>query len=187
MEPRWDAPPPQPTQLPYLPLERIKPGGAFRAIITTPTALGVWTHFMGGRTLPCMDSDCPGCLAQMPRRWEGYLGCLTPSPSRHIIVALTPAAALGISDTAVDRFALRGNLIIFERAGKRLNSRLRARVEPIEFYQKMLPPEPDLKAHLMHIWGLEQSHQGQDNQTYVNRVQQFYKGNGKPADEKPVP
>lgn len=186
MEPRWDVPPPTPTNLPYLPLVRVPPGKPLSGLLTSQSVLGVWTHFLGGRTLPCMSSDCKGCEAQMPKRWEGYISLITPSPSKHILVALTPGAALGISDTAPDPLQLRGNLVIFERGGKRLNSRLRARVERVDFYQKMLPPEPNLKEHLVHIWGLDQSQLGQDNPQYVNRVAEHYRRNGQTTDASSV-
>lgn len=182
MEPRWSDRPPTPNALPYLPLERIKPGVTFRGLITSHTVLGVMTHFLGGRTLACIEGECPGCLASQPARWEGYLSVLTPSPSRHIIIAITPGAAMGIADSATDPAALRGSLVILERGGKRPNSRLRARVEQAEAYGRGLPPAPDLKAHLIHIWGLDQSHTAQDHPDYVNRVKEFYKGNGQKTD-----
>jgi hypothetical protein len=129
-----------------------------------------------------MDGDCPGCESSLPRRWEGYVACWTRSPSRHIIVALTPGAALGIGDSAPDPHQLRGLWLTCDRVGKRNNSRLRARVELIETAQIKLPPEPDLKAHLLHIWGLDQAHVAQDNAAYVNRVKEHYRGNGHKAD-----
>ena len=185
MEPKWTPVPPQPSALPHLPLERIRGGALFRGLITSHSVLGVLTHFMGGRTLACVDGNCPGCEAQMPQRWEGYLAVITPQPTRHIIVALTPGAALGIADSAPDAMMLRGNLLICERSGKRANARLRARIEPTEPYGKVLPPAPDLKAHLLHIWGLDTSHAAMDHPAYANRVKEFFTNPAKPSDESP--
>lgn len=180
--PRWDAPPPESSRLQHLPLQRLGPKANLRAAITSPDVLGVWTHFMSGRTLACLQGDCPGCEANLPQRWEGYLGVLIAETRRHIILALTPGAAIGIADTAPDPHNLRGLVLIAERMGKRANARLRARVEELDLSQVKLPPIPDLKAHLMHIWGLDQAHFNQDNPDYVNRLKQHFKSNGHTVD-----
>jgi hypothetical protein len=187
MEPRWTQLPPAPSNLPHLPLERAPAGAHFQRLITSDTILGVWTHFMGGRTLACITEECPGCQSNLPRRWEGYLACVTPKPHRHIILALTPGAAIGIHDSAPSPDRLRGLLLVCERFGKRANARLRARVEPVELGQHPLPPAPDLKAHLLHIWGLDQAHACTDNPGYSGRIKELFKRNGNSADEKPVP
>lgn len=172
--PRWEVAPPDRSRLQHLPLLRLGPQAALRAAITSPDVLGVLTHFMGGRTLACIQGDCPGCESKLPQRWEGYLGVVTTKPSRHIILGITPGAALGIGDSAPDPHNLRGLLLVAERIGKRANARLRARVEEVELGQLRLPDPPDLKAHLLHIWGLDQAHAGNDHPDYRAEVLRTY-------------
>lgn len=186
MNPRWDAPPPSDSKLQHLPLQRLGAGLQLKAAITSPAILGVWTHFMGGRTLACLQEGCPGCENNLPRRWEGYLGVLTAKDRRHLILALTPGAAIGIGDTAPDPFNLRGLVLIAERIGKRANARLRARVEELDLSQIKLPPIPDLKAHMMHIWGLDQAHAGQDYTGYAEAIKKQYGGQTGSDDESPA-
>lgn len=186
MMPQWDVPPPNRSSLDHLPLKRIGAKGNLRAAITSPAILGVWTHFMGGRTLACVAHDCPGCEAGMPRRWEGYLGVWTSGQSKHIILAVTPGAAIGIHDSAPDPQNLRGLVLVAERLGTRANARLQARVEPYDISQLKLPPIPDLKAHLLHIWGLDQAHASMDHPAYGRRVAQDFTDNGLRSDENPI-
>jgi len=183
IQPRWEVSPPDRDRLQHLPLRRIGAQTSLKAAITSPAILGVLTHFMGGRTLACIQGDCPGCTAKLPQRWEGYLGVWTTKPCKHIILAVTPGAALGIGDTAPDPVNLRGLYLTVERLGRRANSRLQARVEEVELGQIKLPEIPDLKAHLLHIWGLDQAHLGTDNPDYAAEVLRTYGRHTKSTDE----
>lgn len=182
MNPRWLEEPSAPSGLPHLPLVRVKPGAGTSGMITSTKLLGVPTHYMSRRTLPCVEKDCPGCEAKLPTRPEWYLALWTTVPSRHIIAALTPAVAWQIKDYFRDCPTLRGCLVRLTRAGKAANSRLLVDCQLVETAQQKLPPEPDLVAHLLHIWGLDQAQLGQDNSAYVNRVREHYRGNGALAD-----
>jgi hypothetical protein len=170
----------------HLPLKRIGAKGSLKAAITSPSILGVWTHFMGGRTLACLAQECPGCNAQMPRRWEGYLGILTAGDRKHIILAVTPGAAIGIADSAPDPNNLRGLILIAERLGVRANARLQARVEEADLSQVKLPAIPDLKAHLLHIWGLDQAHTSMDHPGYARHVKADFTTSTKTDDEDTI-
>jgi hypothetical protein len=133
---------------------------------------------MSRRTLPCVDQDCPGCEAKLATRPEWYGSLWTFTPSRHVLVALTPAVAWEIRDFFKACDTLRGTAVVLTRAGKAANSRLLVTCNLVETAQQKLPPAPDLVAHLLHIWGLDQSQIAQDDQAYVNRVKEHYRGNG---------
>jgi len=182
MDPRWLDEPTPPSSLPHLPLTRVKPGAGFTGLITTSRLLGVPTHYVGRRTLPCVKEGCPGCEGKLATRDEWYAGLYTAIPSKHLLVALTPAVAWQIKDFFKGSPTLRGCYVILTRAGKAANSRLLVQCKDFESGQAKLPPEPDLAAHLLHIWGLDQAHMAQDDPAYVNRVKEHYKGNGRTAD-----
>lgn len=162
----WANSPPDDSGLPHLALKRVPARGAIKGVITTTEILGVWTHFLGRRTLPCTTVDCPGCKAKLTKRYEAYVSLWTNSPSAHIIVALTPRAARELTDSAENPKDMRGLMIIIQRLGQRANGMLTARVESADGYTKALPPIPELRAHMLKIWGLDQSQISQDHPMY---------------------
>jgi len=161
---------------------RVKPGPPLTGVITSSKLVGVPTHYMSRRTLPCIDADCPGCAGKLPRRDEWYVSMWTASPSKHTIVALTPAVAWQIKNDFHAPATYRALGITLHRAGRAANTRLLVECRELETAQLRLPAEPDLIAHLLHIWGLDQGHLAQDDPAYVNRVKEHYRGNGRSAD-----
>jgi hypothetical protein len=164
--------PPSDNHLPHLPLIRVPTRTAMRLAITSVSMYQVDTHYMGRRTLPCTTTDCPGCAAQLPRRYEAYIAALTTTPTRHVIVALTPRAAKQLWDSAPDPHNMRGIIITLQRMGNRANGPLMCRVEQEEHAESKLPPMPELRAHMARIWGLDRSHEGTDHPYYRKAVQQ---------------
>lgn len=181
-EPRWLDEPTQPTNLPHLPLVRVKPGAGLFGALTSSKLIGVPTHYMSRRTLPCVTDGCPGCEAKLACRPEWYAGFKIRNPGNHVIVALTPACAWQIKDRFHNLTTLRGVGLTLTRAGKAGNSRLLVECHELELAQLKLPDEPDLIKHLLHIWGLDQGQLGQDNAGYVNRVKDHFRGNGQATD-----
>lgn len=167
----WSDNPASAPTLPHLPLERVKPASQIHGVITCNTYLGVWTHFIGGRTLPCTAPTCPGCEAQRRKGWEAYLSIWTNKPSRHIIAALTPGAALQLTDAAPDPGQLRGNWITIRRHGSRPNGKLLVELQLVEVNVGCLPPPPDLKAHMYKIWGLDVDEMPDDHPLFAVREQ----------------
>lgn len=170
----WRDAPPTPKKLPHLPLIRLGAGASLKCAITVPTAIGIDTHFFHRRTLPCTGENCPGCADGRPKRWEGYVAVWTAAPSRHVIIALTPGVAADLQAIAGDNANLRGRLVLFARLGKRTNGRVTITAEDNIVPTEKLPPEPDLRAHMVHIWGLDQSHVGQDAPDYAAEARRLY-------------
>jgi hypothetical protein len=182
MIPRWQDDPPPERMLPHMPLVRVKPGVMLSGAVTTTQIHGVPTHYYGRRTLPCLADDCPGCAKQMPSRWEGYIGLWSSRPSKHLIVALTPGAATGIIDTAKDPKNLRAVYVEICRTGRAANSRLVASCKELEIPSSHLPPIPDLRAHLLHIWGLDLDPTKIDPAHWAETVRDSYNRNGQPGN-----
>lgn len=149
-----DRNPARPSALPHLPLERLKAGKKICGAITCLTPYDQHVHYLGGRTLPCAPENCPGCTAERRRGWELYVSLWTPKPSRHILTALTPAAALNLSDQVADPSNIRGWWLEIERVNVRANAKMIARVIAPDDRPMNLPPAPNLKAHMYKIWGL---------------------------------
>lgn len=167
---RQPSAPPAAAKRPHLPLMRLPKSACWRVAITAWELLQVETHFFGRRTLPCVTEDCPGCAAQKPRRYEAYLSVWTASPSKHIIVALTPRAAAEILSTITPPNQLRGHMITLRRTGTRANGPVTAEIDGEMIDANRLPPAPDLLAQMLDIWGLDQSHTAMDHGAYAAAV-----------------
>lgn len=163
---RTRSQPPSDDHLPHLPLKRLPTRAVWKLAITCTEMLQLDTHYMNRRTLPCIVDECPGCAAELPRRYEAYVSCLTTQPSTHIIVALTPKAAKQLWDSAPNPNDLRGLIITLQRLGNRANGPLSCVVDHSEAIAHKLPPIPELRAHMLKIWGLSHSHFGSDHPYY---------------------
>lgn len=164
-----DGPPPE-KNLPHLPLVRVPGKTPLAGAITCSKIVQVYTHFLNRRTQPCMTEDCPGCAGNLAKRYEAYCSIWTTTPGRHIIVALTPEASIQIKHQCQNWEAMRGVYLKLERPSKRPNGRVTAEIDHNIATLHLIPPAPDLEAHLLKIWGLDQSHLGQDQPQYVRLV-----------------
>lgn len=177
---RWADRPPADDSLPHLPLIRVPARGSIAGALTTPHILQVWTHYISRRTQPCTTDACPGCEAQLPKRYEAYASIWTTTPSRHIIVALTPGAAEGLLSSAPNPQDLLGLRVTIQRLGSRANGRLVCRVDGDQVHSSKLPPIPELAAHMFKIWGIDQSHTAQDHAGYADEVRNQFNPQERP-------
>jgi len=127
-----------------------------KGIVLSRAVLGVETHFIDGRTSPCLgrEGGCVGCAERAGKRWKGYLfghsqthhcSCLFEIPADS--VRRTALLNGGAAD-------LRGYQIELVRVGPQPNSRVLVRLRPDRDAQAKSGPEPDILSHLSHIWGL---------------------------------
>lgn len=179
-----DRPPIRATR-PHLPLMRAPKGALWKIAITCWEILQVETHFMGRRTLPCVDEDCPGCRDQKPRRYEAYLSGVLAGVQKHILVALTPRAANDLLTGVIPPNQLRGHIIILRRTGTRPNGPLSIEVTEEMLDANRLPPAPDLLAQMLDIWGLNQSHQAMDDGAYAQAVKRLAESQEESTDAQP--
>jgi len=137
-----------------LTLRRVQPGKPALFVVTSPDLLGCWTHYWGGRTVPCEDSHCRPCLEGMPRRWHAYLGAYGPSTHSACLVELTALACQPLLDYRKAHGTLRGCEVRARRAGQALNSRLIVTCSPADLQGLPLPPPPDLPRCLAVLWSI---------------------------------
>ncbi len=167
--PFHDTPPRRPDR-PHLPLLRLPPSANVRAAITCWELLQIDTHFIGNRTLPHVTTNCPGCDAQKPLRYEAYVSVFRAQDHKHVIYALTPCAARDLFDQTPNPHQIRGHIIDLHRNGRRSNGMVRIEVTEHMLSAEKMPAAPFLLAHLLDIWGLDQSHLGTDADTYAENV-----------------
>jgi hypothetical protein len=125
--------------------------------------LGVITHWIDGRTMPCVKvlSYCEGCSRKLPSRWKGYLAIMKPVDGKYAILELTEEARRSCPDLGPDKWSLRGKRILLTRRGTSKRAAVTATILAGEA-QKCLPEGFNLKEALMRIWrgGWEKGDQG---------------------------
>jgi len=124
------------------------------AIVTTEDMIGCYTHYWGGRTVPCEKPDCPACNATVPFRWHSYVSAFDPKTRDHFIFECTANAAKAFEDHKAAHSTLRGCYFIACRPKRSKNSKVEITTKPADLARITLPNPPDLIKALSVIWRL---------------------------------
>lgn len=138
-----------------LDLVRCPAKGGLRGIITCAKITGTYTHFWGGKTIPCGGSLCQACDEDQSRRWHGYFGIITPDPQRHQIVETTVQACEQIWAWEEINGSILGAKITLARRGEKVNGKICVSLDVSTRGKFRLPKEPDIEKNLRIIWGLD--------------------------------
>lgn len=128
--------------------------GVLSLVSVSRSFTGVFTHWWGGRTIPCRKSGCPAHDAGHSARWHGYLLCEVSPTRKKIIFEFTDQAAATFKEWSLNFDDLRGICFRASRSKSRANGRV------ILTFVKRLPARADLAAEvstrdvLSVIWGL---------------------------------
>lgn len=150
--PDWSNHPPDDADRYTATLIRCKPGRPIRGICASPHLLGCWTHWFGGRTVPCDPPDCPACAQQVSRRWHAYIHLYSPSTHHSAILELTALAARELEAYIEQHHTLRGALLDVQRSNHRPNSTLILTTTPADLQRFNLPAPLDIPAALERMW-----------------------------------
>jgi len=131
-------------------------GKPIRFVSLSTVVTGVLTHFVNGRTQPCLPQACPFCppVIGYPQRWKGYL--FGRDVEGHVAALLelpadTCRTHVQLRDQSIN---LAGASILAERIGPAPNSTVRATVR-LDAVTRVRPAqEPDILRHLSRIWGI---------------------------------
>lgn len=126
---------------------------------------GQWIHWYGNRSHECTHGkkECNGCLRGWPRKWKGYLHCISGVPQKECFVELTPTAAEMLHQMAPSGSPLRG--VIMRMSKSRGGAKGRYSVEVLErrSEEDKLPKEKDPYPILAYLWACKnQSTQKQE-------------------------
>jgi hypothetical protein len=133
-------------------LIRVKPGRPIRGICASPHMLGCWTHWFGGRTIPCDQPDCIPCESQTSRRWHAYLHLWSPASHHSAILEITALAARELEPYIEQHHTLRGAEIDVQRSNQRPNSPLIIVARPADLQRFQLPEPLDIIAAMSRMW-----------------------------------
>lgn len=156
--------------LPHLPLFTLPAKCNGRAIITCDEFYEVDTHFIGRRTLPCMDQNCKACEAKRPIKYEGYVSVVWMQNKRHQILRLTKPAMLQLKSQIPSQNSPRGVALQLQRRGDRPNGQVLVFVEPAQIDVLRLPEPPQLELHLAKIWRIDGIDVASDDAAYVRQL-----------------
>jgi hypothetical protein len=167
----YSTSPPSAPKLTYLRLTRLGPSQLLCGAITCTQPIRVNVHYLGGRTLPCLGDDCPGCTAQRQKREETYLSIIGRHDKQHIIVGITKNAAFQLSEQVQNWHNMRGVLLDLKRVGPKVNGRVNVHVSELRANGDTLPAAPILIDHLFNIWGIDQEILKEDHPLFNFRSQ----------------
>lgn len=136
---------------PGLDIIRVPAAGHMGGILCDHTPAMVYTHWHGGRTVPCT-KECTPCDEGSPRRWHAYAQLYSPSSHRLCVIEMTDACRGVIYRYLENEKTTRGAQISLTRRGSQRNGKLSLSItkakETID-----LPPEIDLLQWLCELWG----------------------------------
>lgn len=151
-----DLQPTPPRPGPELFFLRMKGNECHTFTVYSPALFGINVHYVGQRSSPHYRNvkKCPGCIANNPKRWKGYLHCYDHNLSQEVFLELTPKSADSLLSQLGKKGTLRGNRIQVKRTasdkGRLLISILTACSNP-----EQLPPGRDPLAGLCKLWGID--------------------------------
>lgn len=133
-------------------LRRTPPDRPLKGLITCDDMIGCYTHWWGGRTVPCEDDECEACKANTPARWHCYLSIIEAGTRDHFIFECTGKAALPIAEWRTENNTLRGAHITAFRPKRRRNAKVEIILKTFDTRGVVLPHPPDLARALSVIW-----------------------------------
>lgn len=128
--------------------------GKLELYILSNDLLGCWTHFFGGRTVPCTGEDCEACKAGSSGRWHGYVSAVEVKTHERVIFECTASAAEHLAAYRAKHGTLRGCHTLASRTSARPNARVQLRSKPLDQAEVQLPLPMNVQAALCHIWGI---------------------------------
>jgi len=133
-------------------LRRTPPDRPLTAIIISPDLIGCHTHFYGGRTIPCEQTDCPACADNMPSRWHAYVACWDPRTQETFIFETTAKGAQPLENYRDSFGTLRGCLFLAARPKRRKNAKVEIATKTADLTRITLPPPIDIMRAMAVIW-----------------------------------
>jgi len=144
---------------PPIKLIKVRPNNTVRGFFLSDQVNGVSTHWMGGRTKPCIGAGngCEGCKIGLPIRAKGYIAVAVDSTAKIWLLEITEKAFdsnLRLCATS----GLRGLYFEARRVGPNINSGLDIAIFDNKKPATPLPEDINVRAVLCRIWfGREKS------------------------------
>jgi len=147
-----------PTDIPpgtALPIWRPSARGQNGSIITSPDWIGLYTHWHGGRTVPCRRQRCKPCEEKLGRRWGGFIGLWNPRSGSQVLWHFPPGVVPTLTAALKQRGTVRGLEAVILRTNARPNGPVLLRLLGNDQQGMVIPDAPMIWHCLCRIWQLE--------------------------------
>jgi hypothetical protein len=143
---------PAPLRLVRVKTHRMNP---YYFTILSPAFWGIYTHWTGDCTSPCLKSKekCPGCKLRRGRKWLGYLHVLDEAGEECLIELTKRAANMLLAEVPPLRI-LRGLRVAVQRSQGGKSGRLNAKCVGVSARENDLPKAKDPAYTMMFVYGL---------------------------------
>ena len=121
-------------------------------LITCEKHVGCQLYWLNGRSNPHLGEGCPGCEANRPHRWNGWLCVYDERRLRHCILEITPNCLVTINEFLMQMKTLRGARILLRRQNGKFNGRITAEMSRSELTDLQIPQPFDLAAEMERLW-----------------------------------
>jgi len=139
-------------------IRRLKAKESLTVIILSRALIGLWTHWMGGCSLPCITpkDKCKGCVAKEPNRQKFLLHVYNYGTSQEEVLELPPGAATDFLDFYPLGATIRGQRLKITRGN---GKKARLTIEVLPPYDQgtlaPLPAEKDPIVPLCELWSMD--------------------------------
>jgi len=158
-------------QLPYVQIVTLRPSQKGKIYLTCDQPYECYTHYVGGRTLPCMTDGCAACEDRRPKKYEGFIAGVWAGSKRHEIVRLTIAGMMQLKQSIPQGESWRGTAVEIERKGIRNNGRVVVHVLQTIVEGSKLPAALPLEDHLLRVWRIDGIRATDSEQLYIRQYQ----------------
>jgi hypothetical protein len=150
--PHWQDKPPSVSDVRGFAVIYPRVGRAVEAVLLGEEPAGVWLHWQGDRTVPCLGGACKVDHERSKALWHGYIAVKTPRLAVPTILGVSAEAAGQLEYLASLYYGIRGLRVKLSRSA---HKKSRVVVELVqEAKVKELPPAFDVRPYLMALWGL---------------------------------
>jgi hypothetical protein len=145
----------EPPNLPRVtPIKKIGDTDSIKVIVLATKLFGVWTHWNGDNTVPCLahshPDECP--YHQMPKRWKGFLHCWNDYLNTTFFVEVTDLAAQKLTAELPEGRPLRGAKFVLGRERQTRKAPISVSYQGHYEGPKQLPREETPEVTLAALW-----------------------------------
>lgn len=97
----------------YCEVVRVKTPVTVTFTVLSESVVAVETHWYGNRSHHCIgaDRECPGCTANWPYKWKGYIHAIQWGNPEPVFLELTEKAVFQLLRFMAGRPSLRGSIV----------------------------------------------------------------------------
>ena len=149
---KWSHSVPEEARKKSYTLKRCPTAGKLTGIVTVENLCGCYTHWYGGKTIPCQAPYCEPCKTGTPKRWHSYLAAWNAKTGEEFLFECTGQGAEYFESYRALTGTLKGCHFTAERLGTKKNGRVVITCRPANLNGLALPDPLMVPEVLSVIW-----------------------------------